>query len=183
MTAQGRISRESALVGDGQTGRLIFAKLEKSAALRPGDFVTVTVTEPELRGVARVPSTAISANETALVLGDENRLQEVDVEVVRRQGDDVLIRGRETYGRQIVAERSPLLGQGIAVQPIDPNAEAVVTEPPQMVALDAERRAALISFVEDSRMPPPAKERILGQLEQDEVPADVIERLEERMGT
>lgn len=183
LTAQGRISRESALVGEGQTGRLLFAKLDVTDALRPGDFVTVTVVEPELRGVARVPSTAIGANETALVLGDGNRLEEVDVEVVRRQGDDVLIRGRETYGRQIVAERSPLLGQGIAVQPIDPNAAPVVPEAPEMIALDPDRRARLIAFVEESRMPPPVKTRILGQLEQDEVPSDVIERLEDRMGT
>lgn len=183
LTAQGRISRESALVGDGQTGRLLFAKIDTSAALRPGDFVTVTVVEPELRGVARVPATAISAGETALVLGTENRLEEVPVEIMRRQGDDVLIRAPQTYGHQIVAERSPLLGQGIAVQPIDPNAVAVVPEAPEMVALDPERRAKLIAFVEDSRMPPPVKTRILGQLEQDEVPSDVIARLEERMGT
>ncbi len=183
ITAKGQISRESALVGEGQTGRLIFAKLETSAALRPGDFVTVTVTEPELRGVARVPSTAVGANETVLVLGDENRLEEVEIELVRRQGDDVLIRGRETYGRQIVAERSPLLGQGIAVQPIDPNAETVAPEAPEMVTLAPDRRARLVAFVEESRMPPPVKTRILEQLEQDEVPSDVIERLEERMGT
>lgn len=183
LTAQGQISRESALVGEGQTGRLLFAKLESSAALRAGDFVTVTVIEPELRGIARVPATAISAGETALVLGAGNRLEEIDIEVVRRQGDDVLIRGPETYGRQIVAERSPLLGQGIAVQPIDPNAAPEVPETPEMVALDPERRARLIAFVEESRMPPPVKTRILGQLEQDEVPSDVIERLEERMGT
>ena len=128
-------------------------------------------------------ATAIDANETALVLGDGNRLREVDVDVVRRQGDDVLIRAREIYGQQIVAERSPLLGQGIAVQPIDPNAEAVVPEAPELVTLTPDRRAQLISFVEESQMPPPVKTRILRQLEQDEVPADVVERLEDRMGT
>jgi len=183
LTAQGQITRESALVGEGQTGRLLFAKLDTSTSLRPGDFVTVTVIEPELRGVARVPATAISASETALVLGDGNRLQEVPVEIMRRQGNDVLIRARQIHGRQIVAERSPLLGQGIAVQPIAPNAEPVVPEAPEMVVLDPERRAKLIAFVEESRMPPPIKTQILGQLEQDEVPSDVIERLEDRMGT
>ncbi len=183
LMADGQISRESALVGEGQTGRLLFASIDTSAALRPGDFVTVTVTEPELRGVARVPATAIGANETALVLGDENRLEEVAVTLLRRQGDDVLIRAREIYGRQIVAERSPLLGQGIAVQPIDPNAAAVVPEAPEMVALEDDKRAELVAFVEGSRMPPPVKARILEQLAQDEVPSDVIEQLEDRMGT
>jgi membrane fusion protein (multidrug efflux system) len=87
------------------------------------------------------------------------------------------------YGQSIVAERSPLLGAGIAVQPIDPNAQAVVPEPVEMVTLDADRRARLITFVEESQMPPPVKTRILDQLAQDEVPSDVVTRLEDRMGT
>ncbi|HCP80733.1 MAG TPA: efflux transporter periplasmic adaptor subunit [Octadecabacter sp.] len=183
LEATGQIIRESANVGDGQTGRLLFARLDSAAGMRSGDFVTVTVTEPELRGVAMVPSTAIGSNGSALLLTEGNRLEEVPVEVLRRQGDDVIIRARTLYGQQIVAERSPLLGAGIAVQPIDPNAAAEAPEPPEMIALDAERRARLVEFVEDSRMPTPVKTRILGQLEQDEVPADVVNRLEERMGT
>jgi len=87
------------------------------------------------------------------------------------------------YAKSIVAERSPLLGAGIAVQPIDPNAQAVVPEPVEMVTLDADRRARLITFVEESQMPPPVKTRILDQLAQDEVPSDVVTRLEDRMGT
>ena len=183
ITATGQITRESAGVGEGQTGRLLFARLDATDGLRPGDFVTVSVTEPELRGVALVPSTSIGANETALMLDPENRLVEVAVEVLRRQGDDVIIRAPALYGQQIVAERSPLLGAGISVQPIDPNAEAVVPEAPEMITLEDDRRARLIAFVEESRMPPPVKTRIIGQLEQDEVPSDVVEDIEARMGT
>lgn len=183
LSSTGQITRESAAVGDGQTGRLLFAKLDNATGLRPGDFVTVSVTEPELRGVSRVPATAIAANNSALMLSAENRLQEVPVEVLRRQGNDVIIRAPALYGQQIVAERSPLLGAGIAVQPIDPNAQAVVPEPPEMVTLDADRRARLITFVEESRMPPPVKTRLIGQLEQPEVPANVVEDIEARMGT
>ncbi len=186
LEATGQITRESANVGDGQTGRLLFARLDTAAGLRSGDFVTVTVTEPELRGVAMVPSTAVGSNSSALLLADGNRLEEIPVEVLRRQGDDVIIRAPSLYGQQIVAERSPLLGAGIAVQPIDPNASAEPAAPataPEMIALDPERRARLIEFIEGSRMPPPVKTRTLGQLEQDEVPADVVNRLEDRMGT
>jgi hypothetical protein len=183
LAASGQITRESANVGEGQTGRLLFARLDAAAGLRPGDFVTIGVTEPALQGVALVPSTAIGANDSALMLDSENRLSEVPVEVLRRQGNDVIIRAPALNGQQIVAERSPLLGAGIAVQPIDPNAAPVVPEAPEMVALDDERRARLIAFVEGSRMPPPVKTRILGQLEQDEVPAEVVANLEERMGT
>ena len=52
-----------------------------------------------------------------------------------------------------------------------------------MVALDAERRAKLLAFVEGSRMPDPVKTRLVAQLEQDEVPSDVVERIEGRMGS
>ena len=183
LEATGQITRESVNVGDGQTGRLLFARLETAVGMRSGDFVTVTVTEPELRGVAMVPSTAIGSNGSALLLAEGNRLEEVSVDVLRRQGDDVIIRAPLLYGQQIVAERSPLLGAGIAVQPIDPMAPAVAPEPTEMITLDPERRARLIAFVEGSGMPPPVKTRILGQLEQDGVPADVVNRLEARMGT
>ena len=40
LRADGRITRESAAVGEGQTGRLIFARLDAAGA-PPGDFVTV----------------------------------------------------------------------------------------------------------------------------------------------
>ena len=183
LTAQGQITRESASVGEGQTGRLLFARLENASGLRAGDFVTIRVIEPALRGVALVPATAIGANDSALMLDAENRLTEVPVDVLRRQGNDVIIRAPALYGQSIVAERSPLLGAGIAVQPIDPNAQAVVPEPVEMVTLDADRRARLITFVEESQMPPPVKTRILDQLAQDEVPSDVVTRLEDRMGT
>lgn len=183
LTSQGQITRESASVGEGQTGRLLFARLENASGLRAGDFVTIRVTEPALRGVALVPATAIGANDSALMLDAENRLSEVPVDVLRRQGNDVIIRAPALYGQSIVAERSPLLGAGIAVQPIDPNAQAVVPEPVEMVTLDADRRARLITFVEESQMPPPVKTRILDQLAQDEVPSDVVTRLEDRMGT
>ena len=52
LSAKGTISRESAAVAEGQTGRLLFARLEDAPAFRPGDFVTVRVAEPPLLGVA-----------------------------------------------------------------------------------------------------------------------------------
>lgn len=183
LTAQGSVSRESALVGEGQTGRVLFARLDNTAGMRPGDFVTVTVTEPALDGVALVPATAVAADETVLVLNEENRLREAPVTLMRRQGDDVIIRAPDLAGQRIVAERSPLLGAGIAVQPLnlDEQRSAAPAEP-QVISLDPERRARLVAFVEGSQMPDEAKARVLSQLEQDEVPADVVTRLETRMG-
>ena len=87
-------------------------------------------------------------------------------------------------GRTIVAERSPILGAGIRVRPIQPGGvEAAEAPVPRMLTLDADRKARLVAFVEESGMPDEAKTRILSQLDQDEVPADMVERLESRMGS
>jgi hypothetical protein len=52
-----------------------------------------------------------------------------------------------------------------------------------MVALSAERRARLVAFVEaNRRMPEEARARLLGQLAQPEVPAETVQRIEDRMG-
>ena len=67
----------------------------------------------------------------------------MSVQVVRRQGDDVLIRSRELAGRDIVAERSPLIGTGIKVRPLRPGAAETEPQAPAMVELTEERRAKL----------------------------------------
>ena len=100
---------------------------------------------------------------------------------VRRQGDDVLVRARGLAGREVVADRNPLLGAGIRVRPI--RADAVVPDAPETVRLDEARRAALVAFVEgNQRMPDDVKARLLKTLEQEEVPLQTVERLEGRMG-
>ncbi len=181
LDAQGRISRESGAVAQGQTGRLLFASLDKAAGFRPGDFVTVRISEPPLERVARVPSTAVDAAGTVLVVGEEDRLEVAEVEVLRREGDDVLIRARGLDGREIVSERSPLLGAGIRIRPIRPGGAEAPPEP-DLVELDPERRARLVTFVEgNSFMPAEAKARVLAQLKEDKVPARMVERIESRM--
>ncbi len=184
ITAESRISRESAAVGAGQTGRQLFAQLDGARGFRPGDFVSVTIVEPPLDRVARLPATAVDAGGNVLVVGDDQRLRIETVEVLRRERDDVIVRARGLAGQSIVAERSPLLGSGIRVQPVTPGEGAAPPPPPETLALDDERRARLIAFVEgNNRMPPPVKARMLEQLAQPEVPAQVVNRLESRMGS
>lgn len=184
ISAPGVITRESAAVGEGQTGRLLFAKLDAAAGFRPGDFVTVGIEEPLLDRVARVPATAVAADNTVLVVGADDRLESGSVSVLRRQGDDVIITVGDLAGQSIVAERSPLLGAGIKVNPIRPGQPEDTTAEvlPAMIILDAARKARLVSFVEGSRMPDEAKARILTQLDADEVPAETVDRLESGMG-
>lgn len=181
ISATGQLTRVAAAVGDGQSGRQVYASLDASNGFRPGDFVTVSIAEPALDGVALLPATAVDAAGQVLVLGVGDRLELLGVEVLRRQGNDVIVAVGALAAREVVAERSPLLGAGIKIKPSrDGMAPAAAAE---LVDLTPERRAELIAFVEaNTRMPDDAKARMLKQLAQDRVPADVVVRLEQRMG-
>jgi len=183
MVASGMIERVSAEVGDGQTGRQVFASLPTDSAvtLRPGDFVTVEVAEPTLENVAILPATAVDSGGRVLVLGEIDRLEELDVTVLRKQGDDVLVRGRGLFGRSVVEARSPLLGAGIRVKPV--SRDAAIPDAPEMIELTAERREKLVKFIEGNTfIPADAKARILARLNDEKVPAEMVNRLESRMG-
>lgn len=183
LETSGRVVRESASVGEGQTGRLLFGALAPAPGFRPGDFVSVRIAEPPLDGVARLPASAVGSDLAVLAIGEEDRLEVVPVDVLRRDGDDVIIAASALAGRQVVEERTPLLGGGIRVRINDRPDLAAAPAPPQMLALDPERRARLVAFVEASqRMPDAAKARILDQLARDQVPAETVERIESRMG-
>ncbi|HKK96978.1 MAG TPA: HlyD family efflux transporter periplasmic adaptor subunit [Marivita sp.] len=184
LTAQGQLSRAGAAVGDGQTGRLLFATLGDAPGFRPGDFVTVNIEEPPLQGVARLPASALNAANEVLVLDEEERLGVIPVTLVRRQGDDVLVRAEALQGRDVVAERTPLLGSGIKVRPLREETDAAATtNETEMLELTEEHRARLTALVTaNARMPDEAKQRVLDQLSQSRVPAQVVARIESRMG-
>ncbi|EPX76547.1 efflux RND transporter periplasmic adaptor subunit [Salipiger mucosus] len=187
LSAEGMLDREGAAVGEGQTGRQLYATLDRARGFKPGDFVTVEVEEPPLERVARLPATALDASGAVLVIGAESRLEPVEVELMRRQGDDVLVRAEGLEGREVVAQRTPLLGAGIKVRPLQSDAQtgaaASGEDESETLALSADRRARLVAFIEAADgMPEAAKERVLAQLSQDRVPAEMVARLEARMG-
>ena len=132
--------------------------------------------------VVRLPASALATDETVLVIGDGDRLEELQVRLIRRQGDDVLVRGAGLEGREVVVGRTPLLGEGILVRPLR-DVENAQPEPPAMLEIGTERRARIITFVEGNHhMPDEAKERGLTALSRPQVPASMVERIESRMG-
>ena len=182
LNADGVIIRDSASVAKGQTGRQVYAKLTKSVGFKPGDFVAVKVEEPTLNWVVKLPSTALDASNNVLLLGEGERLEEAQVKLMRRQGNEVIVRSRDLSGKEIVAQRTPVLGAGIKVKAIRSGEENEVAEV-EMLELTEERRAKLISAIEtNGYIPKSVKERIIGQLTQPKVPADVVARIESRMG-
>jgi multidrug resistance efflux pump len=198
IAATGRVERVGAAVGIGATGRLIFASLDRPQALRPGDFVTVTLAEPALDDVALLPASAVDSTGGVLVLGPEDRLEVREVPLLRLQGNDVIIDSRGLVGREVVVERSPFLGAGIRINPVRP-AAAVGDQTgadqtgadqtgvdqkgaDQTITLTPARRADLIARVQSSTALPEAdKARMIDQLSQDRVPAQVVARLESRL--
>ncbi|MFQ5438219.1 MAG: efflux RND transporter periplasmic adaptor subunit [Paracoccaceae bacterium] len=183
VVARGSIARVSAEVGQGQTGRQVFATLREGsgARFRPGDFVTVEVMEPPLENVVVLPALAVGSHDSVLVLGENHRLAEVAVRVLRAQGDEVIVRSPDIVGREIVAARSPFLGAGIQVKPV--RGDTTVPEEPDLIALTPERRARLVAFVEDNEnIPIDARTRILERLRQEKVPGRIVRRIESRIG-
>lgn len=187
LEAQGRISRDSAAVGEGQTGRLIFATLENARGLKPGDFVSVAIKELPIRNVVRLPAAAVDPQGQVMVVGEDFRLEALPISLIRRQGDEVLVEGTHLAGKAIVTRLTPLLGAGIRVKPVQENTSGspiVADSPePELLELTEERRARLVAFVEGNRrMPADRKQRVLDQLSQQKVPAQVVNRLEQRIG-
>ena len=179
LTATGRISRDSGSAGEGQTGRLIYARLNDAPGFKPGDFVTVSVEEKPLDQVVRLPASVLDAASTVLVLGQDDRLEVIAVQLVRRQGDEVLLRGPDLEGREVVIGRTPLLGSGVRVRPLRIEADAGA----DLVELTDARRAELVAKVEASaRMTQDVKARVIAQLGAEKVPASLLRRLEERAG-
>ncbi|NBB97707.1 MAG: efflux RND transporter periplasmic adaptor subunit, partial [Alphaproteobacteria bacterium] len=180
LQATGRITRDSGAVEEGQTGRMIYATLDRTGGLKPGDFVTVQIEEPPLANAIRLPATALGPEGDVLILSENERLAAMPVTLLRRQGDDVLVRADALPGREVVAQRSPLLGAGIKVRPLRERSEADTSD---LMNLSDDRRARLIEFVRgDNGLPAEEKSRLLAQLEQAQVPTGTVARLETRMG-
>lgn len=176
ITVTGQVDRAGARVGDGQTGRLLYARVESGgAALRPGDFMVVEIDEPALTNVSVIPATAANSTGEILLIDEGDRLEAATVAILRRQGDELIVSGAEV-GREYATERLPQLGTGVKVRPVRPGDGL---QEQQMVQLDAARRSALMAAVEaNARMPKAVKERMLSRLQQDEVPMDIVARLE-----
>lgn len=183
LVADGRLDRAAPRVAEGETGRQVYARLDAAAGLQPGDFVTVLIDGKPLDDAVALPAAALDGNGVVLVVGPENRLEERRVTTLHRQGDTVLVAGDTLAGASVVAQRTPLLGAGIRVDPRDrPGPDRADLIPDTMLALAPDRRERLKAFVAASGgMAEPARARILAQLDEPLVPARMVARLEARM--
>jgi len=174
--ATGTLAREAAALAEGESGRTLFAALDMAPALKPGDFVRVTVDEPPVAGVARLPASALGGDGKVLTLDKDDRLEALPVTLLRRQGNDVLVRAPGVAGREIVTERSPALGPGLKVR-------RIAAPEDDTVSLSPDRRARLRAQVEaDPALPEAERRRLLADLARPDVPARTVARIEARAG-
>lgn len=180
----GRLDRADAVVGAGQSGRLMFARLETSEAtvLRPGDFVTIVIDEAPLERVAEVPSTAVTEDGRVLVLGPDDRLTEVKTEVARRQGKQILL-ANVPAGARYVTERLPQLGPGVRVKASESSSGVAVKQSEDdTILLDAARRDVLVKAITNAkRLPEERRAWLLDKLTAERVPRRLVERIEARI--
>ena len=187
----GKITRMASEVMEGAAGKKIFASLETSSntILRPGDFVKVIIKEKELNSVFVVPASSVDPNNKVLVLNDEGRLDELEVKLVRRQGDELVLKNAPE-GVEYVIRRTPQLGADLRIDPIrkedlnkaiDSTGKIKKVEE-EFIELDEEKRQFYIERIKKNKwMPDTAKDRILKTLEKEKVPKKLIDRLEQRM--
>ncbi|MCI2398985.1 HlyD family efflux transporter periplasmic adaptor subunit [Aliiroseovarius subalbicans] len=184
------LDRAGSGLEEGQVGRLVYAKLIEPDLnlIQTGDFVTVRIPEKPLEGVASIPATAATADGRILLIADGNRLEEVQVTLLRHQGD-MLIVGDFPAGSQYVKVRALQLGSGIMVTPVaewsegDEQAAPAPTDAvPDTIALDDARRARIIAFIEASeQMKPEMRDKFLKELGRADVPIATVEKFEAKM--
>ncbi len=190
LVLSGTVQRVGAEVVPGTAGRQVFASLigDQSGMFRAGDFLMVEIEERPLKNVAVIPSEAVDTNLNLLLLGENNRLEKIKVNVLRRQSDKVVVSGIP-FGREYVIERPPYLDAGLKVKPIRPDElqrtssqGAIKSNKDETVDLTEEERSALIEFVQkNDRMPEEVKNTIIKQLEETKVPLSMVTRLKGRM--
>ena len=187
----GNITRMAPEVAEGAAGKKIFASLNTSTntLLRPGDFVKVTIKEAELDSIYVVPASSVDPENNMLIINEQNRLQELNVELLRRQGDQIILQNAPT-GVEYVIRRTPQLGADLKIEPIREedlkkaidSSGQILEAKEEFVELDDDKRQMFIKRIKDNKwMPDSAKERILKSLSKEKVPKKQVDRLEERM--
>ena len=112
---RGHLSRVGAEIDPSLGGIQMFASLEDDAqqrGLRAGAFVEIRVPDIIYHDVYRLPAKALSENAYVYVIADD-RLQKVAVKLVRKLGDEVLVRAELSVDQAIVARTFAGIGPGL----------------------------------------------------------------------
>jgi RND family efflux transporter MFP subunit len=112
------IDRIDSAIDPRSGGVQLYARIEIERArdaLRPGAFVEVQIPDRTYENVIRLPKTAIYEGDIVYRIR-EGRLETASVEVLVRNGSDVLVRGDFSADELIVISRFAEIGPGIRVR-------------------------------------------------------------------
>lgn len=85
--------------------------------LLPGMFVEVKLQGQEMPGVIAVPRGALHSNDSVWIVDDENKLHIREVDIVRRERDEVLVRSGVAAGEKIVMTNLSGAADGMLLRP------------------------------------------------------------------
>lgn len=118
MAYQGTVVRVIDRIATDTGGVAIFVRLETQGLdqpLRPGAFVEVLLPDRAYRDVYPLPATALHGDGMLYTVDAEDRLTPVQVQVVSRSGDRVIIGDGLQDGQRVVTTRFQEIGPGLKV--------------------------------------------------------------------
>ena len=181
-----RINPEIMYIG---SGRKLFASINlgENKTLRPGDFVVLEIKEPSLKNITVLPSSAVTIDGKIFILEEDNRLKEIEVTILRRQGNEVIVCGAPT-DKEYVMQRSPQLGNGLKIKPLRKKDREIsnsvnLSKNNELVIISPEKQKKLINILDKlDRMPKSVKDRLYEEINSGKIKAKTLKRLEKNMG-
>lgn len=118
LIVKGSIVRAGAEVDAALGGVEVYARLDGDTdiALRPGTFVSIEVEGLAYENALRLPETAVYENDHLYIKGAENRMERIDIELLARDGQDVIVRGDMAHDADVITTRVSQAGEGVLVK-------------------------------------------------------------------
>jgi len=185
----GKIERINPEIVNIGSGRKLFASINlgENKTLRPGDFVVLEIKEPSIKNITVLPSSAVTIDGKIFILEEDNRLKEIEVTILRRQGNEVIISGAPTE-KEYVMQRSPQLGNGLKIKPLRKKDKEIsnavnLSKNNELVEISPEKQKKLINILDKlNRMPKSVKDRLYEEINSGKIKAKTLKRLEKNMG-
>ena len=185
----GKIERINPEIMNIGSGRKLFASINlgENKTLRPGDFVVLEIKEPSLKNITVLPSSAVTIDGKIFILDEDNRLKEIEVTILRRQGNEVIVSGAPT-DKEYVMQRSPQLGNGLKIKPLRKKDREIsnsvnLSKNNELVTISPEKQKKLINILDKlDRMPKSVKDRLYEEINSGKIKAKTLKRLEKNMG-
>mgnify|MGYP000365297456 FL=1 len=185
----GKIERINPEIMNIGSGRKLFASINlgENKTLRPGDFVVLEIKEPSLKNITVLPSSAVTIDGKIFILEEDNRLKEIEVTILRRQGNEVIVSGAPT-DKEYVMQRSPQLGNGLKIKPLRKKDREIsnsvnLSKNNELVTISPEKQKKLINILDKlDRMPKSVKDRLYEEITSGKIKAKTLKRLEKNMG-